>query len=51
MFGPEVNKRLLAAGGYDAMFIVTTGAFLISGFMLLGLAFSKRDQNPVHQEQ
>ena len=51
MFGPEVNKRLLAAGGYDAMFIATTGAFLISGFMLLGLAFSKRDQIPVHQEQ
>jgi MFS family permease len=48
MFGPEVNKRLLAAGGYDAMFIATTIGFLVSGFMLLGLAFSKRTEHRVH---
>jgi MFS transporter, OFA family, oxalate/formate antiporter len=48
MFGPEVNKRLLAAGGYDAMFIATTGGFLASGLMLLGLAFSRREEMRVH---
>ncbi len=48
MFGPEVNKQLLAAGGYDMMFTVTTGGFLVSGLMLLGLAFNRREERPVH---
>jgi predicted MFS family arabinose efflux permease len=48
MVGPAVNKALLAAGGYDAMFIGTTIGFLTSGLMLLGLAFFRRAESRVH---
>ena len=48
MVGPFVNKRLLDAGGYDAMFVGTTIGFLVSGLMLLTLAFGRREESQVH---
>lgn len=48
MAGPAVNKALLAAGGYDAMFIGTTAGFLTSGLMLLGLGLSRRAESRAH---
>ncbi len=48
MVGPFINKRLLDAGGYDAMFIATTVGFLISAVMLLGLGFVRRAESHAH---